>query len=190
MKARLGRTVGSVTSLDGLELVQLEPDHAPLVLEMVARRGNRYLIELGSDADQVAQMLAELRRTPWSLSMAVLRADECIGMATTALANLRSLHANVLALFVDPPSSVLALAMFLRHVFWNFPLHRLYTHVPMLDLTAEYARLYQNVGFADEGRFVAHAVVAGQPFDVTALGLLRSDFESWCAVHEPRLTLR
>jgi hypothetical protein len=179
----------SVTSLDGLDLVPLEPVHAPLVLEMVGRRANRYLIELGSNADQVAQMLAELRRAPWSLSMAVLRGDECIGMATTALANLRSLHASVLALFVDPPSSPLALALFLRHVFWNFPLHRLYTHVPMLDLTAEYVRLYQHIGFTNEGCYVAHALVAGQTFDVAALGLLRSEFESWCAAHEPRLTL-
>jgi hypothetical protein len=172
-----------------MELVPLEPVHAPLVLEMVARRGNQFLIEVGSDPEQVAQMLAELGRLPWSLNMAVLRGDTCIGMATTALANLRSLNAGILALFVDPPSATLALALFLRHVFWNFPLHRLHAHVPLFDLTSEYVRLYRSVGFVDEGRFVAHALIAGQPFDVAALGLLRSDFESWCAKHDPRLGL-
>ena len=43
------------------------------------------------------------------------------------------------------------------------------------------------MGFVEEGRLVDHAVVAGQSFYVTALGLLRSDFEAWCLVNEPRL---
>jgi len=95
----------------------------------------------------------------------------------------------VLALFVDPPSSVAGLALFVRHVFWNFPLHRLHTQIPTLDLTTEYIRLFEGAGFVDEGRLRAHTLVAGQAFDAAALGLLRPDFEAWCSEHEPRLAL-
>lgn len=183
------RAIPAMVSLDGYELVPLEPSDAPQVLQLLELRGNRYLVELGASEHEVARLLAELAQAPWSLPLAVLRGDECVGMATTSLANLKSLNASLLALFTDPPGSSLALALYLRHVFWNFPLHRLHTQVPSLDLTREYEDLYRSVGFVDEGRLVGHVVIAGRPFDVTVLGLLRADFEAWCATHEPRLSL-
>ena len=180
----------SVVALDGLELTPLQPWHAPQLLQLIERRGNRYLLDLGgASADQLGAAVAELAKAPWSLPMAILRDDYCVGMATTALANLRSLNASLTALFVDPPSSRTALALYLRHVFWNFPLTRLHTQIPVLDLTAEYLGLYLSAGFVDEGRLVGHAQVGGQYFDAAALGLLRTDFQQWCAEHEPRLVL-
>lgn len=180
---------GSVVSLDGLELVPLEPAHAAIVLEMATRRGNQYLIDLGRDEEEVARVLAQLARAPWALSLAVLRGAECVGMATTGLANLRSMNASILGMFVDPPSAGPALALCIRHLFWNFPLHRIHTQVPLLDLTREYVDLYRAVGFEDEGRLHDHALVGGQAFDAAVLGLLRPEFEAWCAAHEPRLAL-
>lgn len=180
----------SVVALDGIELAPLEPWHAPQLLEMVERRGNRYLLDVaGASVDQLGAAVAELAKAPWSLPMAMLRDDYCVGMATTALANLRSLSAGVTALFVDPPSSRTALALYVRNVFWNFPVTRLHTQIPVLDLTSEYLGLYLSAGFVDEGRLVDHAQVGGQHFDAAALGLLRTDFEQWCADHEPRLAL-
>ena len=181
------RPAPAVVALDGYELVALEPADAPQVLELVGLRGNRYLIDLGASEHEVARLIAELTQAPWSLPLAVLHGDLCVGMATTSLANLKSLNASLLALFTDPPASATALALYVRHVFWNFPLHRLHVQIPVLDLTREYVDLYRSVGFVEEGRLVDHAVVAGQSFDVTALGLLRSDFEAWCLVNEPRL---
>ena len=157
---------------------------------MVAQRGNRFLFDVGDDPDQIANMLSELRKAPWSLTMAIVRDEQCLGMATSGLANLRSLHASVLALFVDPSDAASALALYVRHLFWNFPLRRLHAQVPLMDLTEDYVDLYSRVGFRDEGRLSAHAVIAGKAFDVATLGLLRTDFEDWCDQHEPRLAWR
>jgi hypothetical protein len=121
---------------------------------------------------------------------ALVRDDELGGFGATALPNIRALNASVTALFVDPETATTPLAMYLRHLFWTFPLHRVHTQIPDLDLTREYIELLQRVGFAVEGRLVEHARIAGQTFDVVALGLLRSDFEVWCDQHEPRLSLK
>jgi len=181
--------VPSVLGLDGFELVPLEPHHAPQAIQLMALRGNRFILELGDNHDEVALLLAELIKAPWALPLALLHGENCVGMATTALPNLKSLNSSVLALFTDPPGSTLPLALYLRHVFWNFPVHRLYCHIPSIDLTQEYLDLYRSVGFVEEGRLYGHAVIAGQSIDVAVFGLLRSDFEAWCLVHEPRLSL-
>ena len=152
-------------------------------------RGNRHLIELGSDPDQIAQLLARLKAGTWSLPIAVLSGDLCIGMATTALADTKGMHVSLLSMFVDPPAASRALALYLRHVFWTFPVRRIHVQVPDLDLVREYVALYESVGFVNEGRLVNHLIVAGQSFDVITLGLLRADFESWAQAQEPDLGL-
>jgi hypothetical protein len=181
--------VPSVMTLDGFELAPLEPHHAPQILQLLAQRGNRFILELNDNEDEVAALVAELMRTPWALPLAVLRGEHCVGIATTALPNVKSLNSSLLALFTQPSGSTIPFALFLRHVFWNFPVRRLYSHIPAFDLTQEYLDLYRSVGFVEEGRLYQHATVAGHSVDVAAFGLLRSDFESWCEVHEPRLGL-
>jgi len=34
-----------------------------------------------------------------------------------------------------------------------------------------------------------HAEVGGRPVDVVVLGLLRDEFDVWCATNDPRLSL-
>ncbi len=180
----------AVVDLDGWSLQPLRPEHAPLVVQLLGLRGHRYVLDIPADEATIARALTDLPREPWTLPLAVVRDDECVGMATTALANVKALHASLTALFVDPPRSTLPLAMCVRHLFWMFPLHRMHAQVPAMDLTNEYVELLMSVGFTDEGRLVSHAVIAGQTFDMVALGLLRSDFDAWCDEHEPRLSLR
>jgi len=180
----------AVVDLDGFTVQPLEPGHAALVVDLLGCRGNRYVLDFPADADTVAAAITSIAREPWSLPLGAVRDGELVGVATTALANLKSLNAGFTALFVDPPSAKLPLAMMVRHLFWTFPLHRLYAHIPAMDLTQEYVDLLTSVGFINEGRLVDHAVIGGQPFDMVTLGLLRPDFERWCAAHEPRLDLQ
>lgn len=179
----------AVVELDGWSLEPLVPDHAPLVAQLLGLRGNRFVLDIPADEGLIRVALADLPRQPWSLPLAVVRDGACMGVATTALPNVKALHASLMALFVDPPGSSLPLAMAVRHLFWTFPLRRLHAQIPAMDLTKEYVDLLTSVGFADEGRLVAHAIIGGQAFDMVALGLLRSEFEAWCAEHEPRLSL-
>jgi hypothetical protein len=183
------RAAPAVTQFEDYELIPLEPSDAPQVIQLLSLRGNSYLIDLGASEHEVASLISQLAGTTWSLPLAILRGDECIGMATTSLANTKSLNASLLAIFTDPANSMVPLALFIRHAFWNFPLHRLHCHIPALDLTAEYVELLTSVGFVDEGRLRAHELVAGQPFDVVLLGLLREEFELWCRSNAPGLTL-
>lgn len=177
----------AIVELDGWSLEPFTPDDAPLLVELLGQRGHRYVLDVPADEAVLRTMLTEVARQPWSLPLAAIRDGACAGFATTALPNVRALHASVAALFVDPATSRLPLAMYLRHVLWAFPVHRLHTQIPAMDLTWEYIELLQSVGFVDEGRLVRHAVIGGQEFDVVALGLLRSDFEAWCEAEEPRL---
>lgn len=180
----------AILELDDCSLARLEPDDAPLAVELLAQRGNRYVHDLPSDEAALRTAIAELPRQTYALPLAILRGKDVVGMASTVLGNPRTLNASLLAMFVDPPGSTSHLALYLRHVFWNFPLHRLYLHVPDMDLTREYIDLYMSVGFCDEGRLTQHEMIGGQPFDMAVLGLLRPDFQAWCTAHEPRLSLQ
>ena len=81
------------------------------------------------------------------------------------------------------------LALFTRHLFWTFPLERLYVQFPLLDETVAYGQLYEQVGFQREGVMKKHQSIAGRRHDVAVYGLLRGDFDRWWAAHDPRMTL-
>lgn len=181
--------VPAVVELDGWALEPLVADDAPLVAQLLQQRGHQYMLEMAPDEMFIRSAIAELAAQPLALPLMILRDQYCGGVATTALANVRTLSASLIALFVDPPGATLPLAMYVRQLFWTFPLRRLYAQVPAMDLTREYVDLLGSVGFVDEGRLVSHAEIGGQAFDVVTLGLLRQDFEDWCAVHQPRLAL-
>lgn len=181
--------VPAIVELDGWTLDTFAPEEAPLLVQLLGQRGHRYVLDIPADATVIRELLAGLASQPWSLPLAIARGDDLAGFATTALPSLQSLHASVAALFVDPSSGRLPLALYLRHLFWSFPLRRVHTQIPDLDLTREYVDLLTSVGFEVEGRLRDHATVGGQTFDVVSLGLLRPDFEAWCTEHEPRLSL-
>jgi hypothetical protein len=181
--------VPAVVDHEGISLQRLEPQHAAVVAALLGTRGNQFILDIPADEAMIGQALADLPKQPWTLPLAAVRDGECLGVVTTALPNVKSLHANLTALFADPEAARLPLAMCVRHLFWNFPLHRLYAQIPDMDLTREYIDLLTSVGFEVEGRLMAHAVVGGRPFDMVALGLLRTDFERWCVEHEPVLAL-
>ncbi len=177
----------AIAALDDWRIDAFRMDDIPLLSQLLHQRGHRYLLEVPTDEDSLRTIIGGLSKQPWSMPIAILKGEDLAGFGTTALPNLQALHASVAALFVDPAEGRTPLAMYLRHVFWSFPLRRLHTQVPELDLTREYIDLLQSVGFVVEGRLLEHANIGGQTFDVVALGLLRTDFEAWSAEHEPRL---
>lgn len=181
--------VPAVVELDGVTVQPLDATNASVVASLLGMRGHRHILDIPADPSSIASMLTEIARQPWSLPLAAVRDGECIGVATTALPDVKSLNVNFTALFVEPQESTTALAMLVRHLLWSFPLHRLHAQIPDSDLTREYIDLFRSVGFADEGRLKSHIVMAGHTFDAVALGLLRTDFETWCAENEPRLAL-
>ena len=185
-----GAAPAAIIDHEGISLQRLEPQHAGVVAALLKMRGHQFILDIPADEAVIAQALVELPKQPWTMPLAAVRDDECLGVVTTALPNVKSLHANLTALFSDPDSARIPLAMCVRHLFWNFPLHRLHAQVPDMDLTREYVDLLGSVGFEVEGRLVDHALVGGRPFDMVALGLLRSDFEQWCDANQPALTLR
>ena len=179
----------AIVDLDGWSIQPFTAAETPLLSALLDRRGHRYLLDVPLDEATLRTVLTEIVGSPWSLPCAVVRDDEMAGFATTALPNVRALNTGFTALFTDPAVAIVPLSMYVRHLFWSFPLHRLHAQIPDLDLTREYIDLLTAVGFEVEGRLVDHAHVAGQSFDVVALGLLRSDFEAWIAAHDPRLSL-
>lgn len=179
----------AIVELDGWSLEPLTEDDAPLVVELMGIRGHRYLLDLAADESSMRLIIAELARQTWAMPMAAIRDDACAGFMTTAFPNLRSLNVGVGGLFVDPALAVLPFAMYVRHLFWSYPLHRLHAQIPDMDLTREYHDLFAAVGFTDEGRLVQHSIAGGQMFDMVQFGILRPDFEAWTAAHEPRLAL-
>jgi RimJ/RimL family protein N-acetyltransferase len=91
--------------------------------------------------------------------------------------------------FNKPAEAVKPLAVYVRHVFWSSPLHRVYVQLPLLAGATAYIRLLLGSGFQQEGVVRGHAYVDGRPRDVAVIGLLRRDFEAWCRENELRLAL-
>lgn len=140
-------------------------------------------------AVQSGTFLDWLHNQLWSLPMALTRAGEPVGVAFTLGANVQNLNARLVVLATDPGLCSRLLPLYVRHVFWSFPVHRLYAQFPSDPAVAGYAELFRASGFAAEGVLKEHQGMAGRYHDVLLFGLVRPDFERWCADHEPALAL-
>ena len=105
------------------------------------------------------------------------------------VAQLKNLNAYLVALFSRPADAVLPLALYIRHAFWSYPLHRLYSQLPSLPELLPHREALMAVGFKNEGSLVAHIATADGPVDAVAVGLLRDEFNQWSKQNEPRLVL-
>ncbi len=131
-----------------------------------------------------------LSRRPWALPFACFENRTAAGLCFMNVGQLKHLNAYLVALFLNPSSAALPLALYIRHAFWSFPLHRLYAHVPASAAAQPYVAALLNTGFKQEGVLVAHIANGDAPADVIVFGLLRDEFGSWCRDNEPRLYLR
>ena len=175
--------------LDGYRLHRMANADLPFVLELQRKGANRLLVDFPASAEDSLAFLQRLEKQPWSVLMVAEAAGVPIGAAATGLTNLVSLNTFLLAMFVDPGAASIPLALVTRHLFWSFPLERIYVQFPLLEETGPYGQLYESAGFQREGVMRKHQAVGGQRHDVVVLGLLRSDFDRWWAERDQRLAL-
>lgn len=179
----------ALLELGPFALRPLVPGDAPFVHRLGGAGHNRLVVELPGSVAECRAYLEELGSSAWALPMACTRQGVDFGLCFTALSNLHSLNGYLLALFEEPRQAGPALALYVRHAFWSFPLRRFYVQFPLTDPPHGYEQLYPAAGFAAEGVMAGHALLGGREHDVATFGLLRSDFDRWCQQREPRLAL-
>jgi hypothetical protein len=133
--------------------------------------------------------VADLTGKAWSLPLLSFDNGNPIGLCFMSITQVKDLNAYLVALFTKPAESRKALALYIRHAFWSYPLHRLYTQLPSSTVTAAHIDLLTSCGFEREGILREHITTDGDPQDAVVMGLLRDEFESWCVETEPRLSL-
>jgi hypothetical protein len=169
-----------------LEPVESEPE---LLLHLLATPRSYEM--LGAVLTSTAMARSFFDRMASELWCSPMRIDGggASGLLLNAETDPGSLNTRVVCLVEDgaePPPT--AIALFARHLFWSFPLHRLYVEVPVSATEVEVA--FSNAGFLAEGTLVEHAVVSGRPEDVRVMGMLRRDFHTWAATTQPELSLQ
>jgi len=175
--------------LDGDSLRIPTTDDLPAILRLrdITRRE---LFEIPSSAAELAGFLEALAKKTWSLPMLCCHLGLPSGLCLMNLGQLKNLNANLVALFEEPATAQRLLALYVRQAFWAFPLHRLYAQLPISVESHPHIDLLLRTGFKDEGVLVGHIEVAdSQPLDAVVLGILRDEFDEWCANNEPRLSL-
>ena len=147
------------------------------------------IFELPDSDHAFRTFIADLGAKPWSLPFVCLSAEKPIGVCFMSVAQLKNLNAYLVALFSEPAVERVPLALYIRHAFWSFPLHRLYAHVPALTGVTSHVEALVGVGFQHEGVLAAHVPSPDGPQDAIVLGLLREEFNLWCEQNQPGLAL-
>lgn len=166
----------------------LTQSDAPLVLELLLAARNRALFEgLVEHPGLIEGFLSALDQDPWALPMIGTLRSTPIAALFNVRTDFQNLNTRLVPVLTDFVGSVGVLALYVRHLFWTLPLQRIYAQF-LVDLS-EYDDVLRATSFKKEGVLVEHQIYAGKRCDVAAFGLLRTDFESWCAEHDPELSL-
>ena len=176
----------AILDLDGFAWRPAGPSDAAVLEALAAHDGNRFLFNLPASEDEFA---ARVDRPGFRRVMLCFEGPKPFGAAATALRDQRSLNLQLLCFFTQPARAVAPLAVYLRHLFWSSPMHRIYVQLPLVEGATAYLSLLTGAGFQDEGVVRGHGLVQGLPCDVAVVGLLRKDFEAWCQENEIRLAL-
>jgi hypothetical protein len=147
------------------------------------------LFALPGSAAELGAFIEGLAKKPWSMPMICSRDGEPVGLCLMSMAQLKNLNAYLVAVFAEPASSTGSLALYIRHAFWSYPLHRLYTQLPVNPFLKPQAELFARAGFMREGVLVKHVAAPDGPIDAESFGLVRVEFDEWCSKHRPELSL-
>jgi hypothetical protein len=183
---RPGRPSPAVLEIDGVAWRTAGPADAPALEALAARSSNRILFNLPESETAFANGVG---RAGLRWPMLCLRGSKPVGAAATKLRNQRSLNVHLICFFADPLRAALPLAVYVRHLFWSLPLHRIYCQLPLVGGATSYVRLLRGAGFHEEGVIRGYAIAGGRPRDLAVLGVLREEFEIWCRENEKRLAL-
>jgi hypothetical protein len=135
------------------------------------------------------QWLDLVRLEHWHVGMVCSREGRVEGALLNVMNDQQSLNCALVMLLNEPATAVPALMVYLRHLLWCFPLHRVYAYVPDLDAADGYRVLLDCCGFRNEGRLAGHLVVGGARRDAMVFGVLRAEFLEACVAQEPQLAL-
>jgi len=136
------------------------------------------------------QFVPAIRAAPWSMAMVLRQDGEAVGLAALTSVDVHSRNGRLVVLARDPRLCRTAMGLYLRHAFWSHPLHRLYAVLPArVPLPGSYADLLLGCGFVDEGVLRSHLSYKGGLRSLSVFGLLRREFDAWCAESQPALLL-
>lgn len=175
--------------LDQYSLRRLTTADATLVLKLREACYDNVMVDLPESKELCELFIENMLLELWGLPMMAFQHGEPIGIMYTNQSDPRNLNAHLVTMFKKPTDARLPLIMYIRHLFWNFLLHRIYTHCPALEQMQNYPQMYISAGFQQEGLLLKHKIIAEQRYDVAVFGLLRKDFDRWCQEYEKRLEL-
>jgi hypothetical protein len=180
------RPLPAVLELDGYAWRRATPADAPIFEGLAALEPNRILFNLPLSEKEFAVRIGS---PTLGQPMVCMHESTPVGAAATTSRNRKSLNLQLVCVFAHPGRAAVPLAVYIRHLFWTMPLHRIYVQMPLVAGADAYVSLLTSVGFVEEGVVRGHALVAGRPVDLKVMGLLRREFEAWCREHESRLSL-
>jgi hypothetical protein len=185
VKTAVGPTPG-VLELDGFAWREAGPADATTLEALASLDGHRTLFNLPGSEQEFA---ARVGGPGFRRAMLCYKDNGPIGAAATRSRDQRNANLQLMCFFAEPEKAVWPLALYVRHLFWSAPLHRVYLQLPIVAGAPAYIHLLESVGFQQEGLVRGHGLVGGKPCDVALLGLLRIDCEAWCQENESRLVL-
>jgi RimJ/RimL family protein N-acetyltransferase len=188
---RLGepKPLDGMIELDGDSLRRITTDDLPALMRL-RDSAPPNLFELPGSPAQLTAFLEALDRRPWSMPLLCCRRGRPTGVCLMNVGQLKNLNAYLVALFEEPATAERLLGLYIRQAFWAYPLHRLYAQLARHDELQPHIDLLRRSGFQSEGVLVAHINPGGaDAADAVVLGLLREEFDGWCAENEPRLSL-
>lgn len=177
-----------LTELGRESLRVLTADDLPAVLRL-RKLAPPEMFEVPGSAAELGGFIEGLAKKPWSLPMLCCQDDEPVGLCLMSAGQLKNLNAYLVAVFEEPGTATDALALYIRHAFWTYPLHRLYAQLPSTPAVKAHVALYSGAGFVGEGVLVGHIATPEGPVDAFVLGMLRDEFDAWCASNRPELSL-
>ncbi len=176
-----------VLQLDGFRLSRISPSDVALLLEIYDTGWNRLIAHLPESENTCSMIIQNVGAQVWGLPMVAWVDDAPGAVLMNGSSDVMNQHTELISLLTSRVDSPLPLAMYLRHLIWNFPLERAYTYCPVLNETSRQLELYKRLGFQIEGTLRKHGQRSSQRHDVAILGILRHEFLEWCHEHEPRL---
>lgn len=176
----------AVLELDGFSWRDARSEDAEVLERLAAVGSNRPLFQL-------PMFTAEFMRAPsrpgFRQSMLCYHGEKEFGAAAYGMRNMQNLNVRLTCFFTEPARAAAALAIYVRHLFWGMPVHRIHAQLPVVDAGPAYVSLLRAVGFREEGVVRAHALMRGQSCDLAVLGVVREEFEAWCQTNERRLAI-
>lgn len=174
--------------LDGFSLRPLTGDDYALIQPLLEATP-REIFELPMSEAAFRGFLLQVERRPWSMPMISTMDGRPKAAFILSPASPKNSHAYLLALMAHAEQCVLPLGLYVRQAFWSYPLHRLYVQLPVTPASRPHSDAFMAAGFVSEGVLAGHILAGSHAQDASVLGLLRQDFDAWCAAHEPRLSM-